>query len=124
MAKKRQNNSPHVAALLRTRGKKEALDWLSTAPAGVTRAFGALTPDASVALAQQLYRMGAEKVYAAKIGSNANGKYESTETLICALPSDPAGRKQIFQWDDERVREFGVEGVKDTGQTHILIWFD
>lgn len=121
---KGENNSPDVASLLRTKNKMEALDWVSNPPSGVTRTVGELAPDKSVALVRRLYRMGAKIVYAVKIGASPDGKYESTDHLICALPSDPAAREQIFQWDDERVREFGVEGVKDTGQTHILIWFD
>lgn len=119
------SNSPLVASLLRRRDKKEALDWLSNPPAGITRTVGELPPAKSVALVRRLYKMHATRIDIVKATASPDGKYESTDYLLCALPSDQIARTNILDWERERAFKMGYEKSEDDrGQTHLLIWFD
>jgi hypothetical protein len=115
----RDDDQRSVQKLLRQKDKVEALTWME---GNQWRNVGELSHKASLALVRRLYRFGAIEVVAVDIGAHAG--FESTDTLIATLPHDPASRRKIFDWDNERVQKMGYEPYPDEGQDHHLIWFD
>lgn len=122
MAKRESNENPTILALLKSKDKVEAIDWLTGAPKGVHRNVGELTHEDSVRFVRRLYKLGAPEVVVVEIGVNAT--YESTDTLIAMLPKEPVARKAIFDSEGERAEEMGYEQEPDVGQKYLLVWFD
>lgn len=122
MAKDKNNDSPTVVELLKSKDKVEAMKWLTTAPTGVHRNIGEMTNEDSIRYIAHLYDLGAREIVVVKIG--ANGRYESTDTLIATLPEKSAARKAVLASEAERLEEMGYEQVADVGQKHLLLWFD
>jgi hypothetical protein len=122
MAKSGKNESPIVLKLLRQKDKREAANWLTTAPKGVHRNIGEMTHEDSVKYIKDLYQLGAREIVAVNIG--INGMYESTDTLVATLPDKPAARKAIWDSEEKRVEEMGYEMEPDVGQQYMFLWFD
>lgn len=108
--------------LLKRKDKSEAIKWLTGAPKGVHRNVGELSNADSIEYVKKLYTLGAREVVVVKIG--VNGKYESTDTLIATLPSEPPARKAIFASEVKRVKEMGYEKDPDVGPKYLFLWFD
>ncbi len=113
-------DSKFVQQLLANPDKEEALKWLGRG--GPRHYVGELTHDASVALVQRLYELGAIEVVVVEIRSNAG--LASTDTLITTLPNDPPARQSIFKWNNDRVYHMGGDPDMDRGQRHLLVYFD
>ena len=111
-----------IRKLLRRKDKIEAQKWLQEDAGSSRRNIGEMTRSDSIALVHQLYKWGAKKVFAVDIG--VNNQYESTDTLIIALPAEAEGREKIFEWSNELTKRMGYEAEEDRGQEYLLHWFD
>ena len=113
-----------IKSLLRKKDKTEALRWLSAASKGVLRTIGEHTPEDSISFISELYEIGAVEVLAVNIRISPNGRVESTDTILVALPPGVKARKQLFDWNLARLEKMEMAAPVDFGQSHLLIWFD
>src|SRR5947209_20411982 len=110
-----------VKKLLRKRGNAEALSWLQAGGAVVHRGLSELSNAQSIALVKRVYQWGAANVIAANI--KINSPYESTGTLLVALPEDPSKRASLFEKINEDGAQRGWDPETDAGQSHLLMFF-
>ena len=109
----------HIAKLLRTKNKAEASEWLRRS---AYHFVDELEHEASVALVDELYQLGATKVMAVMIEGNL--PYQSTDRLIVFLPDDAKARRALFAWNNTLERSMGFDADVDRGQEHMFVWFD
>jgi hypothetical protein len=84
-----------IEELLNDPESKEVLAWLQSGPPD-SRTLGELpTTAASVALAREVYALGAERVTAVRIDTYPDGE-QNTGKLVITLPNDSPARKRIF----------------------------
>lgn len=112
-----------IEELLNSGQSKEVLSWLQGGKPG-SRTLGELpTTTASIAMAQELYELGAVRVTAASIVTYDTGD-ENTGKLIVSLPKDSRVRAQLFAWCAEQAHELGFEPENDVGQEHVFLMLD
>jgi hypothetical protein len=111
-----------IQGFLRQKEKFEARAWLEGGGKKSVRFIGEMPPEQSVEFVEELYRLGAKEVLAVKIDRNM--PYESINTMIVALPSDPNARRKIFSFEGKRTGSEGFDPYEDYGQSHLHVWFD
>jgi hypothetical protein len=92
---------------LKNNSAQEAQHWLSESP---DRLLTGMTPSQARRFIDNLYTMGATKVYAA-------GGIACT-WVVLELPDDPAKRKALFDWQHNWTNEF-VKPASDVGQHYL-----
>jgi len=112
-----------VQSLVSSPDGKEVLDWLRKGET-TSRTLGEL-PDASssIKLAEEIYRLGTEKVTAVKTHRYPTGE-ENAGQLVLTLPSRKETRFKIFEWYAKKSRELGFDAELDRGQKHLLLLLD
>ena len=116
---KSDDTEKYVAKLLWSKNKAEASEWLRRSK---YHFVGELKHEASVALVDELYQLGAIQVVAVTI--EGTPPYESTDRLIVFLPDDEKARRALFAWNNTPERSMGFEADVDHGQEHLFVWFD
>ncbi len=115
--------SPLIQRMLSAPETKEVLGWLKSGQSGM-RTLGEL-PDqeSSIELAEEVYALGATKVWAVKI-DNYGPDGENTGKLIVSLPKEPRKRKKVFAWCGEWAEQTGYDPEEDVGQEHLFVMLD
>jgi hypothetical protein len=124
-------NETIVRKFLSDPGKIEVLAWLRAGGAKEQRTLGEMSSqEDSLALAEEIYSAGAEKVFAVGIReyvkSDLDGdlRCQNTGKLLVALPADPRARKKVFRWQAKQARALGFDGTPDTGQQYLFVALD
>lgn len=108
--------------LLAEAGGREVLEWLQEGAAA--RTLGELpTREGSIALAKEIYALGATNVTTVSIHRYPNGE-ENSGKLILSLPNQKTVRKKLFAWAAEWAQEQGYDPELDTGQKHLFVMLD
>src|SRR6267142_3803260 len=111
-----------IEELLESPKTKEVLEWLEGDPD--QRTLGELpTTEASLSLANELYKLGADRVTAVEITTYDSGE-ENTGKLIISLSGDQIARAKIFAWNAKHARKMGFDPDVDAGQKHLLVMLD
>jgi hypothetical protein len=108
-----QNLKPADAALLskiEDENGKEARDWLNASPSHM---MGGWSKKQAMYHVDELYQMGAKKIYAFGAGYSM--------TIAIELPDDAAKRKALFDWQKKWHSEMHVKADTDQGQKFLEI---
>ncbi len=102
-------------------GAKEARSWMAaSADRGVGEGRSKLD---SAELIQQIYRLGATKVWVAEIKDEGDGA-ESSSILIIELPAGKAERAALLSWSNAIAESSGFDIEEDLGQAVIMTVMD
>jgi hypothetical protein len=116
----KSDDDQYMVGLLQRHDREEAAGWLQRG--GENYYIGELDHQASQNLVDTIYRLGAERVEVVDLGKNDG--LVSTDHIIVTLPSLTDVRENLFRWNNDRVAAMGLDGDKDNGQDHLLVWFD
>jgi hypothetical protein len=83
--------------------------------------LGELSPEESVALADQAYSSGISKIWAVEVDEDDD--YENTGKLLIQLPSDPNLRTQAVAWVKHAIQGTGFD-FEDNGDDIVFIMLD
>ncbi len=102
---------------------REALEWLKGRGDGI-RTLGEL-PDteSSVDLVEEVYRLGAVKVWAGEIDAD-DPDVQGSGRLVIELPHDKAARRHVLKWCAGWAEKRGFEADEDIGQKHVFVMLD
>jgi hypothetical protein len=114
------DDEDYILSLLQMPDKVEVKEWL--AHGGKSHYIGEMSHEESVELVKELYQLGALRVDAVEIATNAG--LASTDHLIVTLPQQKDQRQEIFNWNNNRVHFMGVDPDIDLGQNYLLVYFD
>jgi hypothetical protein len=114
------NDDQYMLGLLQMHDREEAAGWLKRG--GEQHYIGELDHQASKDLVDTIYRLGAVRVEIVDLGENDG--LVSTDHIIVTLPSLTHLRANLLRWNNDRVATMGLDGDKDIGQDHLLVWFD
>ena len=110
-------------AMLSTPGTREVLEWLRSGGSG-TRTLGELpTQEASIRLAEEVYALGATKVWAVDINRD-DPDSEGTGKLLVALPKSPTARSRVLEWCAEWAERKGYQSESDAAQPYVFVMLD
>ncbi len=103
--------------------KEEILSWLKAARKGQLRTLGELGTQAkSRALARQVYRLGARRVWAVEI--DRKDESENSGKLVVRLPAASSKRKHLFAWAAQWAQRAGYDPYEDEGQEYLFVMLD
>jgi hypothetical protein len=110
-----------IAKFLTDPESEEAQSWLENANEEDGRNIFEFDPDASLAMVREVYALGAVKVLAVDIDREPD--MQNTNCLILELSTDPPSRASVIGWANDRATECGFEPGRDSGQSHIFVYF-
>ena len=112
-----------IDEMLSAPGTREVLEWLRSGQPG-TRTLGELpSQEASISLAEEVYALGAMKVWAVEIKTD-DPESEGTGKLIVSLPKAQSARARVLEWCAEWAERKGYESETDVGQDHVFVMLD
>ena len=101
----------------------EARKWLTERKNGEVRTLGELeSADESLALVEELYAAGAQKVMAVEIDITNAG--QNTGKLVIELHPEAKWRKRCFEIQGTIARKQGYDPTPDVGQKYLFIMLD
>jgi hypothetical protein len=115
-----QMDREFVAQLMSGR-TSEASAWLRDPRGAGMRTLGEMDPDASIALVDQLYGLGAGEVLAVEIEDGGAAGAETANHLLVRLPQDAKARARLFEVENQYAEDEGFDGETDRGQEFLYI---
>ncbi len=109
--------------LLENPNKKEVLSWLRAGRMQGCTLGELATTDASIKLAEEIYKAGAIEVTAVEIDGEA-GQFQNTGKLVIKLSDDKQARERIFSWNAKNAESLGFDADKDSGQKYLYVSLD
>jgi hypothetical protein len=102
------------------RPNAEALQWLRSAR-GDQRILGEhQSADPGIALVEDLYALGAQKVLAVDLQELEDGT-SWTRYLLVELPEEHRRRDPLFAFEREHAEAHGFDGTPDEGQLYLFL---
>lgn len=104
----------------------EARKWLSRAKPSIVAGNRFGTSENGLEFVQGLYAAGAAKVVVPgeSIERDDGSGYDHAESLRVYLPNDSDARGRVLEIVNREARREGLDGVADTGQNHVILWWD
>lgn len=115
-----QHTDDFCLQLLKTGNSQELQNWLKQRGNYLGED---LTHEQSIKFANNLYSMGAHKVFAVDI-EEVDENIENTGRLIVELPSSQFDRIKIFQFIGDIQKKQGFDADTDNGQKYLFFMID